>query len=321
MALTIETLKQMGTFHAISALHAESNPQTALEALLLEWLDSMADSIQSLEAYRDLLEEYGVAPESVERLLECHPADASTQTALLSLLNDEGVHSLDQLQDLLTQTGFVQTPACPTEVLTEGETLMAPVTITTIAIHDHSAIAETIAALAAAGQLALSIPEAVTSTVQVSLPTPLPQIETETKPTPPAKKSTPAEVKAEPAPPVAEPVEEAVPEKKAESPEQPQITAKDAEAASSKLSAQMLAGVLAAVGATSVQDVASADRAQFISYAAQATLTADAVTKLAREKGREAAVAVLTKFGAAKLPDVKPEHFAAVIAECEAVGA
>lgn len=49
--------------------------------------------------------------------------------------------------------------------------------------------------------------------------------------------------------------------------------------------------------------------------------TADAVTKLARTKGRDAAVAVLTKFGASKLPDVKPEQFAAVIAECEAVGA
>lgn len=49
--------------------------------------------------------------------------------------------------------------------------------------------------------------------------------------------------------------------------------------------------------------------------------TADAVTELAREKGRDAAIAVLTKFGASKLPDVKPEQFAAVIAECEAVGA
>lgn len=45
--------------------------------------------------------------------------------------------------------------------------------------------------------------------------------------------------------------------------------------------------------------------------------TADAVTKLAKAKGRDAAVAVLTKFGAAKLPEVKPEDFAAVIAACE----
>lgn len=49
--------------------------------------------------------------------------------------------------------------------------------------------------------------------------------------------------------------------------------------------------------------------------------TADAVTKLGREKGRDAAIAVLTKFGAAKLPDVKPEQFAAVIAACEEAGA
>ena len=49
--------------------------------------------------------------------------------------------------------------------------------------------------------------------------------------------------------------------------------------------------------------------------------TADAVTKLARPKGRDAAVAVLSKFGAGKLPDVKPEQFAAVIAACEEAGA
>lgn len=49
--------------------------------------------------------------------------------------------------------------------------------------------------------------------------------------------------------------------------------------------------------------------------------TADAVTKLARTKGRDAAVAVLNEFGAAKLPDVKPEQFAAIIAACEKAGA
>lgn len=41
---------------------------------------------------------------------------------------------------------------------------------------------------------------------------------------------------------------------------------------------------------------------------------AAAITKLSRIKGRDAAVAVLSSFGAAKLPDVKPEDFAAVIA-------
>jgi hypothetical protein len=41
---------------------------------------------------------------------------------------------------------------------------------------------------------------------------------------------------------------------------------------------------------------------------------------LARAKGRDAAVAVLGEFGAARLPDVKPEQFAAIVAACEKAG-
>lgn len=48
---------------------------------------------------------------------------------------------------------------------------------------------------------------------------------------------------------------------------------------------------------------------------------ANAVTKLARTKGRDAAIAVLSKFGASKLPEVKPEDFAAVIAATVEAGA
>ena len=48
---------------------------------------------------------------------------------------------------------------------------------------------------------------------------------------------------------------------------------------------------------------------------------AAAITKLSRTKGRDAAVAVLASFGAAKLPDVKPEQFAAIIAAAETAGA
>jgi hypothetical protein len=45
--------------------------------------------------------------------------------------------------------------------------------------------------------------------------------------------------------------------------------------------------------------------------------TAEAVTQLARTKGREIAVGILSKFGASKLPDAKPKDFAAIIAACE----
>lgn len=44
---------------------------------------------------------------------------------------------------------------------------------------------------------------------------------------------------------------------------------------------------------------------------------ARAVTALAKARGREVAVAVLAQFGAARLPEVAPEQFAAVIAACE----
>lgn len=48
---------------------------------------------------------------------------------------------------------------------------------------------------------------------------------------------------------------------------------------------------------------------------------ANAVTALHKAKGRDAAVAVLAEFGAAKLQDVKPEQFADVIAACEKASA
>jgi len=47
---------------------------------------------------------------------------------------------------------------------------------------------------------------------------------------------------------------------------------------------------------------------------------AKAVTTLARTAGRDAAIEVLSKFGVKKLPDVKPEQYAAVIEACEKAG-
>lgn len=44
---------------------------------------------------------------------------------------------------------------------------------------------------------------------------------------------------------------------------------------------------------------------------------ASAITKLSRAKGRDAAVALLAQFGASKLPEVKPEQFADIIAAAE----
>ncbi len=46
-----------------------------------------------------------------------------------------------------------------------------------------------------------------------------------------------------------------------------------------------------------------------------------AINKLAQGKGRDAAVAVLSKFGVTRGPELKPEQYAAVITACEEAGA
>lgn len=44
--------------------------------------------------------------------------------------------------------------------------------------------------------------------------------------------------------------------------------------------------------------------------------TGNAVTKLVRTKGRDVALAVLKEFGISKLPEAKPEQYAAIFEEC-----
>lgn len=105
----------------------------------------------------------------------------------------------------------------------------------------------------------------------------------------PKQKATPAKTESPaPTPRTAEAVADAAPEKKAESLPSRTTPPADAPAASP------------AANAPTYQDAAAA------------------ITKLSRTKGRDAAVAILTEFGAAKLPDVKPEQFADVIAAAEA---
>lgn len=64
--------------------------------------------------------------------------------------------------------------------------------------------------------------------------------------------------------------------------------------------------------------VAAAPVAESVTY----ETAAKAVTSLAQKKGRDAAVAILARFDAKKLPDVKPAQYAELMAACtEALGA
>ena len=44
-----------------------------------------------------------------------------------------------------------------------------------------------------------------------------------------------------------------------------------------------------------------------------------AVLKISKDKGRDAAVTVLSKFGVQKLPDLKPENYGALVAAVKEV--
>lgn len=79
----------------------------------------------------------------------------------------------------------------------------------------------------------------------------------------------------------------------------------------------------AEAGAGAVQEK-KADNSEASDKAADVpayTTVVSAINKLAQGKGRDAAVAVLSKFGVTRGPELKPEQYAAVIAECETAGA
>lgn len=100
----------------------------------------------------------------------------------------------------------------------------------------------------------------------------------------------------------------------------PETTSKPADAAAQTPASNAAA---TATGAESVTQMSAAAAEKALEGQADKPATptyqetASHITKLVQAKGKDAAIAVLAKFGAAKLPDVKPEQFAAVIAACE----
>lgn len=81
-----------------------------------------------------------------------------------------------------------------------------------------------------------------------------------------------------------------------------------ADAGNAQPDAAAQTGASAAIDTT----VQSAQTGAAVTYQA----AADAVTKLARTKGRDAAIGVLKSFGVEKLPEVKADQYAAVVTAC-----
>ena len=97
-------------------------------------------------------------------------------------------------------------------------------------------------------------------------------------------------------------------------------TAKKTTAAATEAAASTQSTAEAGAGAAQekkADNSEASDKAEVPAY----TSVVSAINKLAQGKGRDAAVAILSKFGVTRGPELKPEQYAAVIAECETAGA
>lgn len=102
-----------------------------------------------------------------------------------------------------------------------------------------------------------------------------------------------------------------------------EATAKKTTAAATEAAASTQSTAEAGAGAGAAQEK-KADNSEASDKAAEVpayTSVVSAINKLAQGKGRDAAVAILSKFGVTRGPELKPEQYAAVITECETAGA
>lgn len=92
--------------HLLASARAEMDPLTStpLEIELLDRFETLLDRLAPLEdeaselrQLADVLEEAECSTKDVEALLECHPADIKEQAKLLSALNDQDIHTFDEL--------------------------------------------------------------------------------------------------------------------------------------------------------------------------------------------------------------------------------
>ena len=75
---------------------------SALEIELLSRLEQVIDTVEPAEELMALTTDYGIDNAQVRSLLESHPSSVSEMTDLLKALNDEDIHTVDQLKQLIS---------------------------------------------------------------------------------------------------------------------------------------------------------------------------------------------------------------------------
>lgn len=100
-----------------------------------------------------------------------------------------------------------------------------------------------------------------------------------------------------------------------------EATAKKTTAAATEAAASTQSTAEAGAGAAQEKKADNSEASDKAAEVPAYTTVVSAINKLAQGKGRDAAVAVLSKFGVTRGPELKPEQYADVIASCEEAGA
>jgi len=80
---------------------ADSLTDTTIQIEALRRLQEQADRADELEGFLAIIDEYEITASDLRSLIESHPASPDEQAKLLAVLNDQDIHSADQLKAVL----------------------------------------------------------------------------------------------------------------------------------------------------------------------------------------------------------------------------
>lgn len=98
--MNLHTLS-LDEFLRVAHTQADSLTDTTIQIEALRRLQGCADQAEELDGFVAIINEYEVTADDLRAVLESHPASLDEQAKLLAALNDQDIHSADQLRVVL----------------------------------------------------------------------------------------------------------------------------------------------------------------------------------------------------------------------------
>ncbi|WP_323026557.1 hypothetical protein [Castellaniella sp.] len=98
--MNLHTLS-LDEFLRLAHAQADSLTDAAIQIEALRRLQGCADQAEELEGFLAVIDEYEVTADDLRAVIESHPASLGEQIGLLAALNDQDIHSADQLRGVL----------------------------------------------------------------------------------------------------------------------------------------------------------------------------------------------------------------------------